>query len=155
MKTRFTIQETADLIGISRSSLYKKYFSTGKLSRRRDDTDKVFIDASELARVFPDADITGENKNWKSFKDVPKQSEDDSLLQKRIDVIEEKNSAVVDEKERMINHLLHQIELQNTAIAKLEARLEYNPEESVRKEKAPQKPREGLLKRLAKAVLDE
>jgi len=152
MKTRFTIQETADLIGISRSSLYKKYFSTGKLSRQRDDTDKVYIDASELARVFPDADVTGEKKNWKSFKDVPKMSEDDSLFQKRIDILEEKNRLLLTEKERLVAHLIRQVESQNETIAKLEGLLEHKPPG---KEKPLQKPREGLLKRLAKAVLDE
>lgn len=147
MKTRFTIQETADAVGISRSSLYKKYFATGILSRKKDDTDKVYVDASELARVFPDADISGEKKNWKSLKDAPEMSKNDVLSQEKTNLL--------DERLREIQRLHREIdwfkaELKDQA-ERYQALLEHKPVHV----EPPKKANSSLLARLAKAVLNE
>ena len=49
---KISISAAARLAGISRTNLYKTYINTGKISVIRED-DKVYIDTSELIRVFP------------------------------------------------------------------------------------------------------
>lgn len=49
--TKLTITQAAKQAGISRSTLYKKYITTGVISVESVD-DKKFIDMSELIRVF-------------------------------------------------------------------------------------------------------
>lgn len=60
-KTRLSITEAIELSGISRSQFYSKYINKGRLSKLRDDNNKVYIDAAELFRVFPDIKIVEDN----------------------------------------------------------------------------------------------
>ena len=47
------IKQAATLAGVSRSTLYRSYIQTGRLSVTDDDYGKPAIDVSELLRVFP------------------------------------------------------------------------------------------------------
>jgi len=47
------IKQAATLAGVSRSTLYRSYIQTGRLSVTDDDYGKPAIDLSELLRVFP------------------------------------------------------------------------------------------------------
>jgi hypothetical protein len=58
-QTKFSITDCAKLTGFSRTTLYKKYINVGKLSVIRDDN-KVFVELSELVRVFPEIKITND-----------------------------------------------------------------------------------------------
>ena len=58
---KLTISEAARMAQISRQHLYRKFINPGKISVSKED-DKVFIEASELLRVFPNAKyVTSEN----------------------------------------------------------------------------------------------
>lgn len=59
---KLTVSQAAKLIGISRQHLYKKYINTGILSTIKE-FDKLFIEFSELLRVFPDISIDTSNDN--------------------------------------------------------------------------------------------
>ena len=59
-KTRLSITEAIELSGISRSQFYSKYINKGRLSKLRDEDNKVYIDPAELFRVFPNS-IVDEN----------------------------------------------------------------------------------------------
>lgn len=144
MKTRYSLTETAKIIGVSRSTLYKKYLNTGVLSRHKDSNDKAYIDASELARVCPDADFSGKKKSDLSkLKDVSWSLEDSEIVQHK--------TMMLDEKEREIKRLHEELKWHKEQIENLQARLEYKP---VNVEPTKSK-KSGLLARLAKAVLDE
>jgi len=55
-KHRVSIPEAAKLVGISRTTMYDKYISTGVITRKKDGN-RVFIDLAELYRVFPRAKV--------------------------------------------------------------------------------------------------
>lgn len=59
IQTKFSITDCAKLTGLSRTTLYKKYINIGKLSVIRDDN-KVFVELSELVRVFPEIKISND-----------------------------------------------------------------------------------------------
>ena len=52
--SRLSITEAITLSGISRSQFYSKYIKQGRISKSRDEQGRVYIDRSELYRVFPD-----------------------------------------------------------------------------------------------------
>lgn len=54
---KISISEAARMAEISRTHLYKNYINKGKISVIRDD-DKVYIDVSELIRVFPNCKLS-------------------------------------------------------------------------------------------------
>lgn len=56
---KVSITQAAKLAGISRSYLYRKYINNGLISVETE-TDKKFIDISELIRVFGDIHIDSE-----------------------------------------------------------------------------------------------
>ena len=56
-KTRLSITEAIELSGISRSQFYSKYINKGRLSKLRDEDNKVYIDPAELFRVFPNITV--------------------------------------------------------------------------------------------------
>lgn len=51
---KVSVSEAARIAGISRSYLYRKYITTGKLSVEKDHEGKPVIDTSEIFRVFGD-----------------------------------------------------------------------------------------------------
>lgn len=57
---KISISEAARMAGISRTHLYKNFINKGKISVIRDD-DKVYIDVSELIRVFPECKLSENN----------------------------------------------------------------------------------------------
>lgn len=78
---KISISEAARLAGISRTNLYKTYINTGKISVSREN-DKVYIDASELIRVFPDCKLnSANNEQGLSDKDNSKTQGDSELIE--------------------------------------------------------------------------
>jgi hypothetical protein len=51
---RFTLAQAAEMVGLSKSGLYKAH-KRGVVSAVRDDSGAIFIDAAELFRAFPNA----------------------------------------------------------------------------------------------------
>ena len=59
--SRLTITEAIALSGISRSQFYSKYINNGRISKSKDEHGKLYIDKSELLRVFPDVIFVEDN----------------------------------------------------------------------------------------------
>ncbi len=72
---QFTITDCAKLTGMSRTTLYKKYINPGVISVIRENKN-VFIELSELVRVFPNIKIN-ETSNFTNVN-----QEDRSILTK-------------------------------------------------------------------------
>lgn len=51
---KVTLTEAAQMVGVSRVTLYKRYINSGILSVDRDQNGKPKVDTSELLRVFGD-----------------------------------------------------------------------------------------------------
>lgn len=53
----FTVADAAKRAGVERTTLYRK-LKKGELSAQSDASGNKFIEASELLRVYPDADVS-------------------------------------------------------------------------------------------------
>ncbi|MEN9488899.1 MAG: hypothetical protein RL494_1164 [Bacteroidota bacterium] len=109
---KISISEAARLAEISRTNLYKTYINTGKISVIREN-DKVYIDASELIRVFPNCKLSNSNKEQElSNKDNSKihdNSELVELLKAQLAEAQERENWLkqqIDELRHQQNHLL-------------------------------------------------
>lgn len=91
--SKVSISEAARLAGISRTNLYKTYINTGKISVSRE-KDKVYIDASELIRVFPDCKLNSAN-NTQGLS-----NEDNNNTHGNSEIIELLKSQLTEAKER-------------------------------------------------------
>jgi hypothetical protein len=91
--SKISISEAARLAGISRTNLYKTYINTGKISVSRAN-DKVYIDASELIRVFPACKLNSTN-NAQELTD-----EDNNKIHGNSKLIELLKSQLAEAKER-------------------------------------------------------
>ena len=58
---KVSISEAARMAGIARSTLYRVYIQTGKISVDKDSNERPVIDVSELVRVFPDLEPVSES----------------------------------------------------------------------------------------------
>ncbi len=90
---KLSISEAARIAGISRTNLYKTYIHTGKISVVRDN-DKVYIDASELLRVFPNCKLSDTQKT----QELP--SEDSSKTQNNSELVALLRAQLAEAKER-------------------------------------------------------
>lgn len=72
--TQVSITKAATLAGISRSTLYRSYISTGKVSVGSDHQGNPFIDTSELLRVFGVLHDTAETPDTDSVRDAKHQN---------------------------------------------------------------------------------
>lgn len=90
---KLSISEAARIAGISRTNLYKTYINTGKISVVRDN-DKVYIDASELLRVFPDCKLNDTQK----IQELP--AEDSSKTQDNSELVALLRAQLAEAKER-------------------------------------------------------
>ena len=72
-KTRLSITEAIELSGISRSQFYSKYINKGRLSKLRDENNKVYIDPAELFRVFPNIKVDEDNTDCRSKMNILEQ----------------------------------------------------------------------------------
>lgn len=91
--SKVSISEAARLAGISRTNLYKTYINTGKISVSREN-DKVYIDASELIRVFPDCKLNYTNDEQRLS------DEDNNKTQDNSEIVELLKSQLVEAKAR-------------------------------------------------------
>jgi uncharacterized membrane protein YfhO len=118
VNTRVTVTEAAQIAGISRTTMYKSYLNNGVLSKSREDG-KVYIERSELARVFPsvkqdddkNTQVNNESKLLNTIKDLEyrlktaenaneQASKRESFYQKNI----EKQQRTIDNLSLMITH---------------------------------------------------
>lgn len=72
--TQVSITKAATLAGISRSTLYRSYISTGKVSVGSDHQGNPFIDTSELLRVFGVLHDTAETLDTDGVRDAKHQN---------------------------------------------------------------------------------
>lgn len=84
--SKVSITQAAELAGISRSYLYKKYINTGIISIEVVD-DKKVIDTAEIIRVFGNIHVD-------SIQDVVSKQQDTSLV-----------DSIIREKDKLIEHL--------------------------------------------------
>ncbi len=90
---KISISEAARIAGISRTNLYKTYINTGKISVVRDN-DKVYIDVSELLRVFPNCKLCDTQK----AQELP--IEDNSKTQDNSELVALLRAQLAEAKER-------------------------------------------------------
>lgn len=90
---KISISEAARIAGISRQHLYKAFINTGKISVIRDN-EKVYIEASELLRVFPDC------KQSETPGIQKLTNESDSKLQQNDEIITMLKAQLAEAKER-------------------------------------------------------
>ena len=64
--SRLSITEAIALSGISRSQFYSKYIKQGLISKSKDAQGRIYIDKSELYRVFPDIELAEEKTDHNS-----------------------------------------------------------------------------------------
>jgi hypothetical protein len=76
---KISISEAARLAGISRTNLYKTYINTGKISVVREN-EKVYIDISELIRVFPNCKLIDTQKIHELTLEDNNKTQDNSEL---------------------------------------------------------------------------
>jgi hypothetical protein len=138
MKTKLSITKAAKLANISRTTFYKHYLDKGTISKSKDSRGKIFIELSELLRVFPDININS-----------TEQTETPDLSQGL--------AYDLSEKDKTIQRLQYDLSKQSEAFSDREkwyqGQIEYL---TMRLEhQNPEKPKKGLLSRLAKAVLDD
>ncbi len=90
---KISISEAARMAGISRQHFYKAFINTGKISVIRDN-DKVYIDVSELLRVFPNC----KQSETQQLHDLTNES--DSKLQANDEIITTLKAQLSEAKER-------------------------------------------------------
>jgi hypothetical protein len=104
-----SISEAARLVGKSRSTLYKTYIDTGKLSVQKDSsTQKPVVDTSELIRVFGQIHTTDNATDETDRKIQNATGEKDSdirVLEMEVkmlrEVMAEKDKRIVDQEGRI------------------------------------------------------
>ena len=100
----FPVADAARRAGVERTTLYRK-LKKGQISGQSDASGNKYIEASELLRVYPDADVS------ESFATMDQQLQergiqqratvnDNRLLQREIEVRDEKIRALEQERER-------------------------------------------------------
>lgn len=100
----FPVSEAAKRAGVERTTLYRK-LKKGDISAHSDPSGNKFIEASELLRVYPEADLAegfateGQQLQSSGFQQRATASEN-SLLQREIEVRDEKISTLERERER-------------------------------------------------------
>ena len=100
----FPVSEAAKRAGVERTTLYRK-LKKGDISAHSDPSGNKFIEASELLRVYPEADLAegfateGQKLQSSGFQQRATASEN-SLLQREIEVRDEKISTLERERER-------------------------------------------------------
>lgn len=72
--SRLSITEAIALSGISRSQFYSKYIKQGRISKSKDEQGRIYIDKSELYRVFPDIKTIEDNTDHYSKINMLKQN---------------------------------------------------------------------------------
>ncbi len=71
--SRLSITEAIALSGISRSQFYSKYIKQVLISKSKDVQGRIYIDKSELYRVFPDIEIVEDKTDSDSKTNILEQ----------------------------------------------------------------------------------
>jgi excisionase family DNA binding protein len=100
----FPVAEAAKRAGVERTTLYRK-LKKGEISAHSDSSGNKFIEASELLRVYPKADLaagfaTADQQLQASGLQQRATVNENSLLQREIKVRDERVSALEQERER-------------------------------------------------------
>ncbi len=152
----FPVSEAAKRAGVERTTLYRK-LKKGDISAHSDPSGNKFIEASELLRVYPEADLAegfateGQQLQSSEFQQRATASKN-SLLQREIEVRDEKISTLERERERERRDA-------QTTIDDLRRRLDQEAEERRRltlmltdqRERAPTAPQKATDGRLARS----
>lgn len=100
----FPVAEAAKRAGVERTTLYRK-LKKGEISAHSDPSGNKLVEASELLRLYPDADLSEDfaTENQQLRESGIQQLATDNenrLLQREIEVRDEKISALEQERER-------------------------------------------------------
>jgi hypothetical protein len=98
-----SISQAAKLAGKSRSTLYRTYIDTGKLSVQKDATGKAVVDTSELLRVFGDIGVADATANATAQSDTSLQNatpQKDSEISLLRELLKAKDEQLSEAKER-------------------------------------------------------
>lgn len=100
----FPVAEAAKRAGVERTTLYRK-LKKGEISAHSDPSGNKFIEASELLRVYPKADLaegfaTADQQLQASGFQQRATVNENSLLQREVKVRDERISALEQERER-------------------------------------------------------
>ncbi len=98
---KVSISEAARMAGIARSTLYRVYITTGKISIEKDHLGKPVIDSSELLRVFPELSATEKQDNLNQLATV----EEYTKLQSDVERLEALLQAKTEELGRAIEEI--------------------------------------------------
>ena len=154
MNNRLSITKAARLAGISRSAFYGNYLEKGVISRSKDARGRVYIELSELLRVFPDIkseiaeDTKDNNDNSSSVQETQGLTDElnkkDREIQRLSELLEDRQEEWREREE----WLKHQIE-------HYQRLLEHLPAARTEAENKEESPRKGLFGRVLKAVIDQ
>jgi hypothetical protein len=122
--TKVSISEAARMAGIARSTLYRAYIKTGKVSIDRDHLGKPVIDTSELVRVFPDLSGVPESVADEDSIDQCATREEYRLLQSSVDRLED----LLEAKETELERALAEIDWLRKKVDSMEQRFLAGPE---------------------------
>ena len=152
----FPVAEAAKRAGVERTTLYRK-LKKGEISAHLDPSGNKFIEASELLRVYPKADLSDgaatEVQQWQASGFQQRATDNESkLLQRELEVRDEKISALEKERDRERRDA-------QTTIDDLRRRLDQEAEERRRltlmltdqREHPPKAPQEAVQGRFARA----
>jgi len=97
---KISITQAAKLAGISRQHFYKGYINTGKISISKD-SDKSYVDSSELLRVFPECKVDDNNNLQKqTMDDANKDAQDNELVNMLKEQLKKAESQIAQAQER-------------------------------------------------------
>ncbi len=121
---KVSISEAARMAGIARSTLYRAYIKTGKVSIDRDHLGKPVIDPSELVRVFPDLSDVPEAVADGDSIDQCATCHEYRLLQSSVDRLED----LLEAKETELERALAEIDWLRKKVDSMEQRLLTGPD---------------------------
>lgn len=108
-----SISEAAKLAGIARSSLYKYYLKTGKLSLSQNGGKRPVIDTSELLRVFGSISSVDTLDNAVTHKRIHKVTDENCSLSSVTEAQKMTDMAVMTETIKGQRAMLEQLQQEN------------------------------------------
>ena len=108
--TQYNLTEASRLAGISRSTL-RRHISKGRLSCTEKTDGQKMIDASELARVYGDIDLSKGDKNTPTGNGNPILNYEVRTLEERLDTLAEERRREREILQDQIDHLKESLKL--------------------------------------------